>query len=97
MWIEFLRPKQGYGYFKGQRANIDEKLAEILIDKGYAKNASPPHTSDLPFDLPGRTALLNEGLTTKAQVLAAKDVLTDIKGIGEKTASEIVSFLEKQS
>lgn len=95
MWVQFLKPRQGYGYFTGDKANLEEELAQDMIDNGYAKNAVQPLDSDLPADLPARVALVNGGLTTIAAVLASKEVLTDIKGIGAKTAEEILSILEK--
>lgn len=93
MWVEFLKSRQGLGYFAGDKADLDKKVADELIDEGYVKNAEEPEESDLPENLPGRVALINGGLKTIAQVLASKEVLTDIKGIGEKTAEEILSVL----
>lgn len=94
MWVEFLKSRQGLGYFVGDKAKIDDEKAQVLINEGFAKQADKPSKSDLPVDLPGRTALLNAGLTTKAEVIASKEALTDIKGIGEKLKEEILSTLE---
>ncbi|MBC8603166.1 hypothetical protein H8784_15755 [Parabacteroides acidifaciens] len=74
---------------------MDEETAKKLIDEGFVKQSEQPDSSDLPADLPGRAALIKEGLLTKEQVLASKEVLTDIKGIGEKTSVEIIEILSK--
>lgn len=94
MWVEFLKARQGYGYFAGNKANLDDETANKLINEGFVKPVSRPQESNLPHDLPGRTALISAGLLTKKEVLAAKETLTDIKGIGEKLKEEILQFLE---
>lgn len=96
MWVEFLKSRQGFGYFAGDKANLNKEEAGKLIDEGYVKNVEEPDVSDLPEDLPGRMALINGGLKMVSQVLASKEVLTDIKGIGEKTADEIINTLSKK-
>lgn len=95
MWVQFLKSRQGLAYFAGDIVKMDDEIANKLIDEGFVKQAEQPETSDLPADLPGRAALIKEGLTTKEQVLSSKEVLTDIKGIGEKTATEIIEILSK--
>ena len=82
-------------YFAGDIVKMDEETAKKLIDEGFVKQSEQPDSSDLPADLPGRAALIKEGLLTKEQVLASKEVLTDIKGIGEKTSVEIIEILSK--
>lgn len=95
MWVQFLKSRQGLAYFAGDIVKMDEETVQELIDEGYVKEVEPPENSDLPVDLPGRAALVKEGLLTKEQVIASKEVLTDIKGIGEKTAVEIIEILRK--
>lgn len=95
MWVQFLKPRQGLAYFAGDIARMDEKEANDLIDGGYVKQSAQPEISDLPIELPGRAALIKDGLLTKEQVLASKEVLTDIKGIGDKTAAEIIEMLKE--
>lgn len=95
MWVEFIKSRQGLAYFAGDIVKMDEETAKKLIDEGYVKQSEQPDSSDLPADLPGRAALIKEGLLTKEQVLASKEVLTDIKGIGEKTSVEIIEILSK--
>lgn len=96
MWVEFLKSRQGLAYFAGDIVKMDEEKAKQLIDEGFVKQTKQPgEDSDLPVDLPGRAALIKEGLLTKEQVIASKEVLTDIKGIGDKTAIEIIEILSK--
>lgn len=95
MWVEFIKSRQGLAYFAGDIVKMDEETAKKLIDEGFVKQSEQPDSSDLPADLPGRAALIKEGLLTKEQVLASKEVLTDIKGIGEKTSVEIIEILSK--
>lgn len=95
MWVEFIKFRQGLAYFAGDIVKMDEETAKKLIDEGFVKQSEQPDSSDLPTDLPGRAALIKEGLLTKEQVLASKEVLTDIKGIGEKTSVEIIEILSK--
>ena len=95
MWVKFIKSRQGLAYFAGDIVKMDQEKANKLIDEGFVKQVDQPDNSDLPVDLPGRAALIKEGLITKDQVLASKEVLTDIKGIGEKTAAEIIEILSK--
>lgn len=95
MWVQFLKSRQGLAYFAGDIVKMDDDKADKLIDEGFVKQVHQPDESDLSIDLPGRAALIKEGLITKEQVLASKEVLTDIKGIGEKTAAEIIEILSK--
>lgn len=94
MWIKFIKAKAGLAYFKNDKVDMPAKEAESLIEKGYAvpSEAKPPK-SDLPESLPGRSILIGEGLITKEHVLKAKDTLSDLPGIGRKTADQIIEQL----
>lgn len=96
IWVEFLKSRQGFGYVAGDKACIDKNLAEILINEGFVKKTDELLESNLPDSLPGREALIKEGLRTIEQVLASAEALTDIKGIGQKTALEIVNILKNK-
>lgn len=81
-------------YFAGDSADIERELAEELVTTGFAVpvDALRPE-SDLPDTLPGRKALIREGLYTREQVLLAGEALSDIPGIGRRTAEGIVNQL----
>lgn len=94
MKVVFKKSKQGLGYFTGSIADLPNDQAKQLIDDGFVvPSGETAIDSDLPEDLPGREALIKEGLITIDQVLAAAETLTDIKGIGKKTADEILTAL----
>lgn len=96
MWVCFKKAKVGYSYFKGDKANLPEEEAEKLIDDGFACATDPDETdSDLPADLPGRTQLIKGGIATIEQVLNTRESLTDIPGIGNATARQIIEILTK--
>ncbi|MDR2919694.1 MAG: hypothetical protein LBV72_10075 [Tannerella sp.] len=95
MWVKFIKCKKGLGYFAGDQVDLSEETAKQLIDEGFAQTltSKPNVESDLPLDLKGRDALIKAGLVTKNQVLAAKETLTDIKGIGKAMEREIIEKL----
>ena len=45
--------------------------------------------------MPARAVLLDNGFTAIEQVLAARETLVEIDGIGEKTAEKIIKFCEE--
>lgn len=93
----FKKAKAGLSYFKGDKVDMDDEMAKGLMEDGFVVPAdAEPAKSDLPADLPGRAALIKEGLYTRSQVLKAKKTLTDIPGIGSLTASHIVETLMKE-
>lgn len=97
MWIEFLKAKAGLAYFKGDKVNIPDEEARRLIEGGFVVPVEHVKVeSDLPIDLPGRTALIKNGLITKAQVLDSRITLTEIPGIGEIMANQIIEHLTKK-
>lgn len=96
MWVVFRKAKAGLAYFKGDKANLSDEMAKKLIEDGFVLPADADQVkSDLPVDLPGRAALIKEGLFTKNQVLKTKETLTDVPGIGSITAKQIVEILTK--
>ena len=96
--IKFKKSRQGLGYFAGDIAELEDEVVQELIEEGFAVLAEDaPVESDLPETLKSREALIKAGLNTIAAVLAAKETLTDIKGIGEATAKEIIETLESLS
>lgn len=96
MWVVFRKAKAGLAYFKGDKANLSDEMAKQLIEDGFVLPADADQIkSDLPLDLPGRAALIKEGLFTKSQVLDTKESLTDVPGIGSVTAKQIIDTLTK--
>lgn len=96
MKIQFIKSVSGFAYSAGMQADLPDEMAQPLIEKGaaYQINNLKQPISDLPADFPAREILIKEGLITKAQVRAAAAGLKDIKGIGAKTAAEIVERLK---
>ena len=95
MKIQFIKSAAGFAYSAGMQADLPEEVVKPLIEQGFAfpiEQLKEPE-SDLPEDFPAREILIKEGLVTMADVMAAKETLTDIKGIGEKTKAEIVERL----
>lgn len=95
MIIQFIRPVKGYSYAEGMRGDVDDIKASQLIAKGYAYKVDGGLASDLPKDFPARDLLIKEGLRTIEQVRDAKNILHDIKGIGQATIDEIDKRLKQ--
>lgn len=96
MKIKFIKSAAGFAYGAGMQADLPDEMAQPLVEQGFAfpvKELKEPE-SDLPEDFPAREILIKEGLVNMADVKAAQETLTDIKGIGEKTAAEIVERLK---
>ncbi|OAV76237.1 hypothetical protein Barb7_00092 [Bacteroidales bacterium Barb7] len=96
MYIEFIKPAPGYAYFKGDKADIAYDRANELITSGFVKKLDElkPVESDLPVSIPFRSVLIKEGLRTIEQVIAAKETISEIKGISKKSTDEILNFLK---
>ena len=61
--------------------------------KGKKTKTPEAPESDLPEDFPGRAELIKAGITEKAKVDELdRDGLIEVKGIGEKTADEILAL-----
>lgn len=96
MTVKFIKSRQGYAYFAGDITDLADETASQLIEEGFVIPATAKEEdSNLPVDLPCRTLLIKNGLTQCDQVLASREVLTEIKGIGTKSAEEIINILEK--
>ncbi len=50
--------------------------------------------SDLPTEIPGRAALIKAEINAEKVSTMTREQLIDVTGIGEKTADEILKFLE---
>ena len=79
-----------------QKVAIDDgwaldKVADFLVDAITDR----VEADTLPLDLPGYDALTAAGLTTVSAVIEYGD-LTEIDGIGDKTAGKIVAALAER-
>lgn len=87
----------GLGYFEGNIAELDEKLAAELIEMGYIEKHIAKNTIQLPDDFPARETLIKAGFTDLEDLFEEVEngTLTKVKGIGSKTAVEIENYLNK--
>lgn len=97
MKIKFLRPVAGYAYFENDiTETLPEEKAAKLVATGNA--VLIPETegpvNGLPEDLPAREILFAEGLETLTDVNNAMATITDINGIGKKTAETLKEYLK---
>lgn len=93
MKIQFIKSHSAYSYFVGDIGEITDKKAQKLIDSGFAKQVE---AETLPEEMPARELLLEAGYRTISDFKGKlAESLTVVKGIGEKTAEEIIDFVEK--
>lgn len=73
---------------------VPEDQARKLVDEGFA--VIQKDQSELPSDFPGYKPLLENGFKTYQELreIATIEQLIEIKGIGEKLASQILQRLE---
>ena len=85
----------GMAYVAGKDYTVHKSMSDELLELGFA---IPLETNtELPKDFPGYRALYENGFTTfdELKQISTVDQLTEIKGIGEKLASQIVERLKK--
>ena len=97
--IRFIKsptPVFNLAYFDGDIVDMPANQAEVLIDSGFAEEYFPviSAVADLPLDIPGRDKLILAGVKSLDE-LRLYDDITEIKGIGKKTAEAIVDYLKK--
>ena len=93
--ILFSEQPPGTHFRAGSYSWVSTTTAREYIDAGYGKMYNPYEKSDLPMDTPGRKALLKNGVDSLERVSALdKERLMELDGIGEKTATEIIEWLE---
>ncbi len=96
--ITWLKSHPLYGYFPGDNCELPEKHVKKLLKSKHVKlfEAKEPDepTTDLPEDLPGRDALIDNGVILMSDVKAIPD-FTEIKGIGKSTNEQILEYLKK--
>lgn len=98
MKIKIRYPVAGFAYFGNEIVdNLPDEKAAYLVEIGAAiiipETEGTPNK--LPDDIPAREILFNAGLETLTDVTNALETLTDIKGIGKKTASDIKKYINK--
>lgn len=96
MKVKFLRPVQGMAYFEGDVGEIPcSTKATALINSGMVilVPETEGNRNNLPEDIPAREILFENGLENITDVQNALPTITDLKGIGRKTAKDIKEFL----
>lgn len=91
---------QGFAYFENDIAeNLPDEKAGMLVSKGWAVliPETEGNANKLPEDIPARELLFENGLETLTDVKNALPTITDLKGIGRKTAKDIEKYLTGQS
>lgn len=88
MDVRFLKPLNlGTHRRPGDVATFDERTAKMLVQRGYAE----PVGADAFEDVPHKAALMEAGITSTEEALAAD--LTEVDGIGPATAEKIRAHL----
>lgn len=92
MKITFIKSHENYAYFAADTAIVDDKEAQLLINKGFAKQEK----AGLPDDMPAKELLEKSGFKEIDQLKSVtKEEITEIKGIGSKTADEIILYVKE--
>lgn len=83
-------------YFDGDIVEFPVNQADELIEAEIAVEYLPvfEDVEDLPVDIPGRDKLILAGVKSMTE-LRLYDDLTEISGIGKKTAEAIIEYLKK--
>jgi hypothetical protein len=89
----------GYGYFKGVVADLDSKahddLVKLKIARAYDKAIDEPTPiNDIPADIPGYKIIIASGFTSLSDLNSSKENLTELNGIGNKLAKQIIEYLK---
>jgi predicted flap endonuclease-1-like 5' DNA nuclease len=88
--LYFEKAPPGTGYFANHVHLVPEKMAKEFVKGGYARQT----TQTLPEDLPGREAFIAAGIETLDEIKELDD-LTELKGIGEATAEEVIHWFKE--
>lgn len=98
MLVKIKKPIKGYGYFGGEIVNLPDEDATRFVNEGGAivvQDTEGKDENELPEELPARTVLFDNGFTSVEQIMAARETLVEIDGIGKKTAEKIIEYCEK--
>ena len=77
---------------------LPDEDAARLVNEGFAILIQDTEGEDenvLPEGLPARAILASNGFTSVEQILAARETLEAIEGVGVKTVEKIISFCEE--
>jgi|GEM_PF-6585844 len=98
MKIKFVKGTSGigYAYFTNQELDCAKPFGKEMIELGYAVELEEGNT-DMPSDLPMREVLIEAGIESLEALkeIATIENLVAIKGIGKKSAENIIKYLEK--
>ena len=81
-----------HGPFAGQRRTYLRHAAEAAVTNGFAK--WPSDDTEIPEDFPGRAELSAAGFEVLEKIPTDVRDLTDLPGIGKKTAARILEAIE---
>ena len=94
--IKFKHSVPGFAYFAGDVASLPATVEATLVNNSsciYIPETET-RTNNLPEGLPARELLYNEGLETIDDVRNALPTITELRGVGKKTAKDIAAFLK---
>lgn len=98
MKIEFVKSAAGIGfaYSPGMQLDCAKPFGKEMIELGYAIELEEG-TTDMPEDLPMREVLIAAGIDSIDAIkeIATPEKLEAIKGIGKKSAENIIKYLSK--
>lgn len=74
----------------------DRKFADFIISEGYGieEGEKIEDVSDLPDEFPSRDVFVGVGLSLEQIKSLDKTGLLELKGVGEKTADAVLTFLQ---
>lgn len=98
MKIRFTRSPVGigYAYASGMELQCNKPFGKEMIELGYAIELEDSANGDLPDDFPARDVLIGLGVTLEeVKALDTMEKLEALKGIGKKSAENILKYLAK--
>lgn len=98
MKIEFVKSAAGIGfaYSQGMQLDCGKPFGKEMVELGYAVELEEG-SSNLPEDLPMREVLIAAGIDSieALKEIASPEKLEALKGIGKKSAENIIKYLDK--
>jgi len=86
----------GYAYAAGVDLVCEKPFAKEMIELGFAIELEDSADGDLPDDFPARDVLIGLGVTLdEVKALDTMEKLEALKGIGPKSAENILKYLAK--